>query len=131
VNGLRRELASLLATGKEESARIKVEGVLREMNLQVVLEVCQLFCELLTVRQRQLEADKCVRSPTLPTLPPLHLQTPLHLDADCSVGPRQLNLQRPPRGWTVIGAAKFSPTRTPQRSGPVLEHTRMCLIGAG
>ena len=68
VNGLRRELATLLATGKEESARIKVEGVLREMNLQVVLEVCELFCELLTVRQRQLEADKCA------PFPPLHSQ---------------------------------------------------------
>jgi hypothetical protein len=58
VNALRREVATLLATGKEQNARIKVEGVAREMSLQVVLEVVELFCELLTVRQRQLEADK-------------------------------------------------------------------------
>merc|ERR1719443_154882 len=46
MQGLRREIAELLAAGKEDSARIRVESVHREENLLVAFELL----ELVTVR---------------------------------------------------------------------------------
>ena len=46
----RREIAALLEAGKEESARIKVEGVIREDYTVEAYEILELFCDLLLAR---------------------------------------------------------------------------------
>ena len=45
-----RAIATLLQTHKDESARIKVEGLLHARNLISVMETLQLMCELLATR---------------------------------------------------------------------------------
>ena len=45
-----RAIATLLQTHKDESARIKVEGLLHSRNLISVMETLQLMCELLATR---------------------------------------------------------------------------------
>ena len=52
-NGIRidsRAVASLLQQQKDESARIKVEGLIHAKNLVTVMETLQLMCELLSTR---------------------------------------------------------------------------------
>lgn len=46
----RRLLADLLAAGKESSARIRVENIIRDDVYIELLEYCELFCELLLAR---------------------------------------------------------------------------------
>ncbi|GAA6061413.1 hypothetical protein JCM10212_004471 [Sporobolomyces blumeae] len=54
----RREIANLLDVGKVESARIKVEGVVaEELNVEL-LELLELFCEVLVARFGLLEMIK-------------------------------------------------------------------------
>jgi len=60
MQGLRREIAELLASGKEESARIRVEAVHREENLLVAFELLELFCELLSVRIAMIAQERSV-----------------------------------------------------------------------
>eukprot|EP00899_Mesostigma_viride_P013948 jgi/Mesvir1/22554/Mv18566-RA.1 len=55
---LRKDIADLLAAHKEDSARIRVEAVLREYDLLAAYDILELFCELLTVRLQILEASK-------------------------------------------------------------------------
>jgi vacuolar protein sorting-associated protein IST1 len=48
-------LAQLLETGKEQSARIRVENIIREdLNVEL-LEILELYCELLLARIGLLE----------------------------------------------------------------------------
>ncbi|KAI9136772.1 regulator of Vps4 activity in the MVB pathway-domain-containing protein [Paraphysoderma sedebokerense] len=47
---VRKELASLLEQGKDESARIRVEHVIREDFNMEAMEVLELYCELLLAR---------------------------------------------------------------------------------
>ncbi|BGP38551.1 Vacuolar protein sorting-associated protein ist1 [Rhodotorula kratochvilovae] len=54
----RREVAALLERGKVESARIKVEGLLSEDLYVELLEVLELYCELLLARFGLLETIK-------------------------------------------------------------------------
>ncbi|GAA5823175.1 hypothetical protein JCM3770_005569 [Rhodotorula araucariae] len=54
----RREVAALLERGKVESARIKVEGLLGEDLYVELLEVLELYCELLLARFGLLETVK-------------------------------------------------------------------------
>jgi len=54
----KHEIAQLLETGKEESARIKVEGVIREDFIIEAFEILELFCELLLARLGPLEISK-------------------------------------------------------------------------
>ncbi|GAA5967040.1 hypothetical protein JCM11641_000421 [Rhodosporidiobolus odoratus] len=54
----RREVASQLEKGKQESARIKVEGLLSEDLYVELLEVLELYCELLLARFGLLETIK-------------------------------------------------------------------------
>lgn len=49
---LRRQLADLLATGKETSAKIRVENIIRDDIYIELLEYCELFCELLLARNQ-------------------------------------------------------------------------------
>lgn len=55
----RRSMAQLLEQGKEESARIRVENIIRsDMNTEL-LEILELYCELLSARAGLLEAKEC------------------------------------------------------------------------
>ncbi|TNY21410.1 regulator of Vps4 activity in the MVB pathway-domain-containing protein [Rhodotorula diobovata] len=54
----RREVAALLERGKVESAKIKVEGLLSEDLYVELLEVLELYCELLLARFGLLETVK-------------------------------------------------------------------------
>lgn len=55
----RRSMAQLLEQGKEESARIRVENIIRsDMNTEL-LEIIELYCELLSARAGLLEAKEC------------------------------------------------------------------------
>ena len=55
----RRSMAQLLEQGKEESARIRVENIIRsDMNTEL-LEIIELYCELLIARAGLLEAKEC------------------------------------------------------------------------
>ena len=51
----RRELAQLLDQGKEESAKIRVENIIREDLFVEMLEILELYCELLLARFGLLE----------------------------------------------------------------------------
>ena len=55
----RRELATMLSNGKEQSARIRVENVIREDISVELLEILELYCELLLARIGLLETREC------------------------------------------------------------------------
>lgn len=52
-------MAELLALGKEESARIRVENIVREDIYIELLEMLELYCELLLARIGLLEKKEC------------------------------------------------------------------------
>eukprot|EP01084_Bolivina_argentea_P049578 91175_1 len=54
----KRGIATLIAEEKIQSARIKVEGVLREENLMRVYEWLQMMCDLIHQRIKQIEVSK-------------------------------------------------------------------------
>ncbi|KAK5713294.1 Vacuolar protein sorting-associated protein ist1 [Elasticomyces elasticus] len=55
----RRAMAQLLEQGKDESAKIRVENIIRsDMNTEL-LEIIELYCELLTARAGLLEQKEC------------------------------------------------------------------------
>eukprot|EP00761_Pharyngomonas_kirbyi_P009548 gb/GECH01009564.1/.p1 GENE.gb/GECH01009564.1/~~gb/GECH01009564.1/.p1 ORF type:complete len:372 (+),score=134.21 gb/GECH01009564.1/:1-1116(+) len=54
----KREIADLLRNGKDESARIKVENVIREEYTIEAFELIELFCELLQARQTLINESK-------------------------------------------------------------------------
>ncbi|KAI9878667.1 MAG: hypothetical protein M1830_000283 [Pleopsidium flavum] len=55
----RRAMAQLLEQGKEESARIRVENIIRSDISTELLEILELYCELLLARIGLLEAKEC------------------------------------------------------------------------
>ncbi|MCJ1260801.1 hypothetical protein MMC22_000664 [Lobaria immixta] len=55
----RRAMAQLLEQGKEESARIRVENIIRSDITTELLEILELYCELLLARTGLLEAKEC------------------------------------------------------------------------
>jgi vacuolar protein sorting-associated protein IST1 len=55
----RRGIAQLLEQGKEQSARIRVENIIREDINVELLEILELYCELLLARIGLLEAREC------------------------------------------------------------------------
>uniref|UniRef100_A0A060TGA7 ARAD1D21934p n=1 Tax=Blastobotrys adeninivorans TaxID=409370 RepID=A0A060TGA7_BLAAD len=55
----RRNLAQLLEVGKEQTARIKVENVIREDINVELLEILELYCELLLARIGLLDQPEC------------------------------------------------------------------------
>lgn len=55
----RRAMAQLLEQGKEESARIRVENIIRSDLTTELLEILELYCELLLARVGLLEAKEC------------------------------------------------------------------------
>ncbi|CAL9186365.1 unnamed protein product, partial [Musa hybrid cultivar] len=50
VRQMRRDVAMLLESGRDETARIRVEHVIREQNVMAANEIIELFCELLVAR---------------------------------------------------------------------------------
>ncbi|XP_042484387.1 uncharacterized protein LOC122064686 [Macadamia integrifolia] len=63
VKQMRRDVALLLQSGQDATARIRVEHVIREQNIMEANEIIELFCELVVVRlpviakQRECPAD--------------------------------------------------------------------------
>lgn len=55
---MRREIAQLLQTGQEATARIRVEHIVREQNIMDAYEIVELFSELVTVRLPIIESQK-------------------------------------------------------------------------
>lgn len=55
----RRAMAQLLEQGKEESAKIRVENIIRSDIDTELLEILELYCELLLARTGLMEAKEC------------------------------------------------------------------------
>ncbi|XP_073284767.1 uncharacterized protein [Primulina huaijiensis] len=55
---MRREIAKLLETGQEATARIRVEHIIREEKMMAAQEIVELFCELISVRLPIMEAQR-------------------------------------------------------------------------
>ncbi|KAK6130697.1 hypothetical protein DH2020_035551 [Rehmannia glutinosa] len=58
IKQMRREIAKLLETGQEATARIRVEHIIREEKMMAAQEIVELFCELITVRLPIIEAQR-------------------------------------------------------------------------
>ncbi|ODQ80280.1 hypothetical protein BABINDRAFT_161244 [Babjeviella inositovora NRRL Y-12698] len=56
---LRRQMADLLAQGKESNAKIRVENIIRQDIRVELLEYLELYCELLSARVGLLEQKEC------------------------------------------------------------------------
>lgn len=55
---MRRDIAKLLETGQEATARIRVEHIIREEKMMAAQEILELFCELISVRLPIIEAQR-------------------------------------------------------------------------
>lgn len=55
---MRRDIAKLLETGQEATARIRVEHIIREEKMMAAQEIIELFCELVVVRLPIIEAQR-------------------------------------------------------------------------
>ncbi|ANM58123.1 Regulator of Vps4 activity in the MVB pathway protein [Arabidopsis thaliana] len=55
---MKKEIAHFLQAGQEPIARIRVEHVIREMNLWAAYEILELFCEFILARVPILESEK-------------------------------------------------------------------------
>ncbi|PQM33331.1 uncharacterized protein Pyn_31200 [Prunus yedoensis var. nudiflora] len=58
IKQMRRDIAKLLETGQEATARIRVEHIIREENMMAAHEVIELFCELIAVRLPIIESQR-------------------------------------------------------------------------
>ncbi|KAE8715325.1 laccase-14 [Hibiscus syriacus] len=58
IKKMRREIAKLLETGQEATARIRVEHIIREENMMAAQEILELFCELIAVRLPIIETQR-------------------------------------------------------------------------
>ncbi|CAA3029515.1 Spindle pole body [Olea europaea subsp. europaea] len=58
IKQMRREIANLLETGQEATARIRVEHIIREEKMMAAQEIIELFCELIAVRLPIIEAQR-------------------------------------------------------------------------
>ena len=64
----KREIAQLLSDDKEQSARIKVEAILREEDLIRVMEWLQMMCDLVSTRIKQIDGSKTCPDDMLETV---------------------------------------------------------------
>lgn len=55
---MRRDIAKLLETGQEATARIRVEHIIREEKMMAAQEIIELFCELISVRLPIIESQR-------------------------------------------------------------------------
>ncbi|MQL89903.1 hypothetical protein Taro_022477 [Colocasia esculenta] len=58
VKQMRRDLAQLLETGQDQTARIRVEHVIREEKTMSAYELIELYCELIVARLAIIESQK-------------------------------------------------------------------------
>eukprot|EP00271_Cylindrocystis_brebissonii_P019066 TRINITY_DN562_c1_g1_i1.p1 TRINITY_DN562_c1_g1~~TRINITY_DN562_c1_g1_i1.p1 ORF type:complete len:234 (-),score=41.87 TRINITY_DN562_c1_g1_i1:11-712(-) len=58
LKAMRRDIAQLLRTGQDASARIRVEHIMLEQNTIGAFDVLELFCELIVVRLPIIEHQK-------------------------------------------------------------------------
>jgi len=58
IKNQKREIAELLKAGKDESARIKVEGVIRDDFIIEAFDILELFCELVLARLGVIQISK-------------------------------------------------------------------------
>ncbi|KAM1062053.1 hypothetical protein ACFX14_026333 [Malus domestica] len=58
VKQIRRELAQLLETGQDRTARIRVEHVVREEKTKAAFELIEIYCELIAARLPMIESQK-------------------------------------------------------------------------
>ncbi|OMO53204.1 hypothetical protein COLO4_36809 [Corchorus olitorius] len=58
IKNMRRDIAKLLETGQEATARIRVEHIIREENMMAAQEFVELFCELIAVRLPIIETQR-------------------------------------------------------------------------
>ncbi|GAB4845232.1 hypothetical protein Ancab_038641 [Ancistrocladus abbreviatus] len=58
IKQMRKDIAKLLETGQEATARIRVEHIIREENMMAAQEILELFCELIAVRLPIIEAQR-------------------------------------------------------------------------
>ncbi|CAH1443263.1 unnamed protein product [Lactuca virosa] len=58
IKQMRRDIAKLLETGQEATARIRVEHIIREEKMMAAQEIIELFCELVVVRLPIIETQK-------------------------------------------------------------------------
>ncbi|KAF8036392.1 hypothetical protein BT93_C2182 [Corymbia citriodora subsp. variegata] len=58
VKQMRRDLAQLLESGQDQTARIRVEHVVREEKMMTAYELVELFCELIAARLNIIESQK-------------------------------------------------------------------------
>uniref|UniRef100_A0A5B7BPB7 IST1-like protein n=1 Tax=Davidia involucrata TaxID=16924 RepID=A0A5B7BPB7_DAVIN len=58
IKQMRRDIAKLLETGQEATARIRVEHIIREEKIMAAQEIIELFCELIAVRLPIIEAQR-------------------------------------------------------------------------
>ncbi|KAH6778214.1 Regulator of Vps4 activity in the MVB pathway protein [Perilla frutescens var. frutescens] len=58
VKQMRREIAKLLETGQEATARIRVEHIIREEKMMAAQEIVELFCELIAARLPIIETQR-------------------------------------------------------------------------
>lgn len=58
LKNMRRDIAKLLETGQEATARIRVEHIIREENMMAAQEIIELFCELVAVRLPIIESQR-------------------------------------------------------------------------
>ncbi|GAU33474.1 hypothetical protein TSUD_288930 [Trifolium subterraneum] len=58
LKNMRRDIAKLLETGQEATARIRVEHIIREENMMAAQEILELFCELVSVRLPIIESQR-------------------------------------------------------------------------
>nr|XP_034580977.1 uncharacterized protein LOC117844365 [Setaria viridis] len=69
VRQMRRDIAALLRDKQEDTARIRVEHVIREQNFMAANEIIELFCELIVMRLPIIAKQKFVlRNPWLQKL---------------------------------------------------------------
>ncbi|XP_047342369.1 IST1 homolog [Impatiens glandulifera] len=58
IKQMRKDIAKLLETGQEATARIRVEHIIREEKMMAAQEIVELFCELISVRLPIIEAQR-------------------------------------------------------------------------
>ncbi|XP_047308298.1 AF4/FMR2 family member 4-like isoform X2 [Impatiens glandulifera] len=58
VKQMKRELAQLLESGQDQTARIRVEHVIREEKLKLAYDLLEIYCELIAVRMQIIESQK-------------------------------------------------------------------------
>lgn len=58
VKQLKRELAQLLQSGQDQTARIRVEHVVREEKTMAAYDLVEIYCELIAARLPMIESQK-------------------------------------------------------------------------